>query len=181
MISFAATVFRSQWIIQGGLRCSQKLFNDMIKSIARAPMSYFETTPMGRILNRLTFDVEVLDISLSISMTILMTASGKNASFISLSNNCIFLILFSTVLFSSSGWFVTGLVLQISILPWNACVLAPIIAIYWLLLLYYRKSAVDLQRLDAISRSPVQANLAEGKIFAISDYLLSVYLPVPEL
>jgi hypothetical protein len=49
-------------------------------------------------------------------------------------------------------------------LPYNICVLVPIIAIYWYLLRYYRKSAVDLQRLDAVSRSPVQANLVEGEI-----------------
>jgi ABC-type multidrug transport system, ATPase and permease components len=136
LISFVGAILRSQWIIQGGGRCSEKLFNEMTSRVIRAPMSYFETTPMGRILNRLTYDVEILDISLSQSMTVLMTASG---------------------------WFVTGLILQITILPWNVFMLVPIIAIYWLLLLYYRKSAVDLQRLDAVSRSPVQADLAEGK------------------
>ena len=99
-------------------------------------MSYFETTPIGRILNRLTYDIDIMDISLSTSMTVLMTASG---------------------------WFITGLVIQISVLWYNIFVLVPIIVIYWYLLLYYRKSAVDLQRLDAMSRSPVQANLAEGK------------------
>mmetsp|Transcript_13592 Transcript_13592/g.25525 ORF Transcript_13592/g.25525 Transcript_13592/m.25525 type:complete len:1381 (-) Transcript_13592:42-4184(-) len=135
LISFVGAVLRSQWIIQGGGRCSEKLFNEMTTRVIRAPMSYFETTPMGRILNRLTYDVEILDISLSQSMTVLMTASG---------------------------WFVTGLILQITILPWNVFMLVPIIVVYWLLLLYYRKSAVDLQRLDAISRSPVQADLAEG-------------------
>lgn len=150
IISFAATIFRSQWIIQGGRRVSERLFYSMTTSIARAPMSYFETTPIGRILNRLTYDIEILDISLSTSMTVLMTASG---------------------------WFITGLVIQISILPYNICVLVPIIAIYWYLLRYYRKSAVDLQRLDAVSRSPVQANLVEGfdgsstiKVFRKIDY-----------
>lgn len=136
MISFAGTIFRSQWIIQGGGRCSEKLFNDMTTRVMRAPMSYFETTPMGRILNRLTYDVEILDLSLSQSMTVLLTALG---------------------------WFVTGVILQITILPWNVFILVPIIGIYWMLLLYYRKSAVDLQRLDALSRSPIQANLAEGE------------------
>jgi ABC-type multidrug transport system fused ATPase/permease subunit len=137
IISFAATFARSLYIVQGGARCSEKLFLDMTTRVIHAPMSYFETTPIGRILNRLTYDVEVLDITLSQSMTVLMI---------------------------SIGWFVTGVVLQITILPWNACIIAPIIAIYWLLLLYYRKSAVDLQRLDALSRSPVQADLAEGKL-----------------
>jgi ABC-type multidrug transport system fused ATPase/permease subunit len=100
-------------------------------------MSYFETTPIGRILNRLTYDVEILDITLSLSMAIL---------------------------FISSGWFITGIVLQVAILPISIAILIPITILYWLLLFYYRKSAVDLQRLDAVSRSPVQAKLAEGKL-----------------
>lgn len=145
LISFVGAILRSQWIIQGGGRCSEKLFHEMTTRVIRAPMSYFETTPMGRILNRLTYDVEILDISLSQSMTVLMTASG---------------------------WFVTGLILQITILPWNVFMLVPIIAVYWLLLLYYRKSAVDLQRLDALSRSPVQADLAEGKLGTRMNILL---------
>uniref|UniRef100_A0A6S8ZK17 Uncharacterized protein n=1 Tax=Chaetoceros debilis TaxID=122233 RepID=A0A6S8ZK17_9STRA len=134
--SSIATFARSHIIIQGGARCSEKMFYDMTTRVVRAPMSYFETTPMGRILNRLTYDVEILDITLSQSMTMLIIATG---------------------------WFVTGIVLQITILPWNVFVLVPILAIYWLLLLFYRKSATDLQRLDAVSRSPVQAILSEGK------------------
>mmetsp|Transcript_10664 Transcript_10664/g.16074 ORF Transcript_10664/g.16074 Transcript_10664/m.16074 type:complete len:946 (-) Transcript_10664:1909-4746(-) len=134
-ISFLSTILRSQIIIQGGANCANKMFHKMIQRVIKAPMFYFETTPTGRILNRLTYDVETVDISLSQSMTILLI---------------------------STGWFVTGVVLQLSILPYCAAIFAPVLVLYWALLLYYRKSAVDLQRLDAVSRSPVQAKLAEG-------------------
>merc|ERR1740139_1359061 len=67
-----------------------------------------------------------------------------------------------TILLISIGWFTTGVVIQIALLPWNTFILTAIMFLYWRLLLYFRKSAVDLQRLDAVSRSPVQANLAEG-------------------
>lgn len=183
-ISFLGTLLRSQWIIQGGGRCAEKLFHDMITRVVRSPMSYFgkhilfrfveltdtyvidlffktnhifmtETTPIGRILNRLTYDVEIIDISLSTIMTVLMV---------------------------STGWFVTGIVLQITILPWNICVLIPITLIYWLILLYYRKTAVDLQRLDAVSRSPVQSRLSEAidgstiiKVFGRIDYFENIF------
>ena len=112
-------------------------------------MSYFDTTPIGRILNRLTYDIETLDISLSQSMTVLLV---------------------------SMGWFVTGVTLQISILPVVACVLLPVIVLYMMLLYYYRKSAVDLQRLDAVSRSPVQTRLAESELylFLCPNFLISV-------
>ena len=79
-------------------------------------------------------DAEVLDITLTQNMTMLMTASG---------------------------WFFTAVILMAVILPWQLISLALILVVYWLLLLHYRKSAVDLQRLDAVCRSPVQAQLAE--------------------
>ena len=33
---------------------------------------------------------------------------------------------------------------------------------YFMILQFYRKSSVDLQRLDAVSRSPLQALVSEG-------------------
>ena len=56
----------------GGAKCAEAMFSAMSLRVLRAPMSYFETTPLGRILNRFTYDVEVLDIELSISMAGLM-------------------------------------------------------------------------------------------------------------
>mmetsp|Transcript_25521 Transcript_25521/g.55782 ORF Transcript_25521/g.55782 Transcript_25521/m.55782 type:complete len:1460 (+) Transcript_25521:445-4824(+) len=133
-ISFGAALVRTQCIVQGGARSSNQLLKLMTSRILRAPMQYFETTPLGRILNRFTFDTEILDITLTQNMTMLMTASG---------------------------WFFTAIILMAVILPWQLISLALILVVYWVLLLRYRKSAVDLQRLDAVCRSPVQAQLAE--------------------
>ena len=108
----------------------------MLDSVLRAPMSYFETTPLGRILNRFTYDVEVVDLTLTEAMAILMIAFG---------------------------WFFAGVSVICSIIPWMAFALGPVVAVYVGLLTYYRKSGADLQRIDAVSRSPVQSLLAEGK------------------
>ena len=48
--------------VLGGARCAEKLFDQMTLRVLQAPMSYFHTTPLGRILNRFTYDTEVLDI-----------------------------------------------------------------------------------------------------------------------
>ena len=107
----------------------------MLSRIVLAPISYFETTPLGRILNRFTYDVEVVDLRLTESMSVLMIASS---------------------------WFIAGLCIMCSILPWIALALGPITFAYGVMLLHYRKTGADLQRIDALTRSPIQAMLSEG-------------------
>jgi len=51
---------------------------------------------------------------------------------------------------------------MVTIIPWIALGIAPVTVAYWFLLLYYRQTGNDLQRLDAVSRSPVQAMLSEA-------------------
>lgn len=51
---------------------------------------------------------------------------------------------------------------MIVILPWIAIALLFTTILYGFLMIHYRKSGADLQRLDAVSRSPIQAMLAEG-------------------
>ena len=62
----------------------------------------------------------------------------------------------------SCSWYVAGVVVMCSILPWVVLAIVPVTGAYWLLMLHYRKSGADLQRLDAVSRSPIQAMVNEG-------------------
>jgi ABC-type multidrug transport system fused ATPase/permease subunit len=95
---------------------------------------------LGRVLNRFTYDMDVVDIVLTQSMSMLMI---------------------------SCSWYVAGVVVMCTILPWVGLALLPVTLIYWVLVLHYRKSGADLQRLDAVSRSPIQAMIIEGKPFCI--------------
>lgn len=125
----------SKFLVQGGVRASRKVFTGMLSRVLRAPVSYFETTPMGRILNRFTYDMEVCDIVLTQNMSM-------------------FLI--------SISWYFTGVILMCSILPYVILAIVPVTFLYYLLLLHYRRTGPDLQRLDAVSRSPIQAMITEG-------------------
>ena len=54
-LSFASSLFvvvRSLAVSLAGVLIAQKFFLDMIRCIFRAPMSFFDSTPAGRILNR---------------------------------------------------------------------------------------------------------------------------------
>ncbi|GAX24232.1 hypothetical protein FisN_4Lu593 [Fistulifera solaris] len=62
----------------------------------------------------------------------------------------------------SSSWLLSSIVVMAVVLPWILIPLAPVTLIYIYTQSYYRMSGPDLQRLDAITRSPIQASLAEG-------------------
>eukprot|EP00563_Minutocellus_polymorphus_P003209 CAMPEP_0181029080 /NCGR_PEP_ID=MMETSP1070-20121207/5007_1 /TAXON_ID=265543 /ORGANISM="Minutocellus polymorphus, Strain NH13" /LENGTH=1343 /DNA_ID=CAMNT_0023106365 /DNA_START=68 /DNA_END=4096 /DNA_ORIENTATION=- len=135
LISFVAASQRSLWAVRGGARSARSLFYVMTERVLGAPLSYFETTPLGRVLNRFTYDIEILDHTLVENMSVLLIALS---------------------------WFVAGVAVMGAILYWILLALVPVSGVYWLLQLHYRKSGTDLQRLDAVSRSPLQAMLAEG-------------------
>jgi ABC-type multidrug transport system fused ATPase/permease subunit len=133
-LSILATFFRSEWAVTGGGRATKNVFNTMLSSVLRAPLSYFETVPTGRILNRFTYDTDVNDVALTQVMSMFMI---------------------------SCSWYVAGVCIQTIILPWSALVLFPVSVMYWCLMLHYRMSGPDLQRLDALSRSPLQSMVNE--------------------
>jgi ABC-type multidrug transport system fused ATPase/permease subunit len=126
---------RTQWAIHGGIKASRRVFSNMTRRVLHCPMSFFDTTPLGRIINRFTYDVEQVDIALSQNMAVLII--------------CI-------------SWGVAGQVVMISIVPYMAIVNVLVFSFYFIILRYYRGAGADLQRLDAVSRSPIVASLSES-------------------
>ena len=49
----------------GSLRASRRLFEEFLFAVLRAPLHWFDTVPVGRILNRFTTDFDVIDSRLS--------------------------------------------------------------------------------------------------------------------
>ena len=133
-ISTFSVFLRTEFAVLGGARAAESIFSSTLRKTLRAKMSFFETVPLGRLLNRFSYDIEQLDIRLSQNMSILMI---------------------------SCSWFCSCVGVIIGVMPLMVCVLAPVVFLYYRLMLFYRKSAVDLQRLDAKARSPVQTVFAE--------------------
>ncbi|ORX67852.1 P-loop containing nucleoside triphosphate hydrolase protein [Linderina pennispora] len=111
-----------------------KLHEGALKRVLRSPMSFFDTTPLGRILNRFTRDMDSLDLVL-----------------------CEFFRQFYQNTSRLVGAFVT-----ISILvPIFLAPLAPLVVVSWLLIFVYMRTSVEVQRVAAMSRSPMYAHYSE--------------------
>ena len=55
------TLVNSYWLIISSLYAARKLHNAMLTSILRAPMVFFHTNPLGRIINRFAKDLGDID------------------------------------------------------------------------------------------------------------------------
>ena len=56
LIMCYATVHKNNWIKAAG-----NIHKDFLMKVLRAPMSFFDTTPTGRIVNRFSKDIESID------------------------------------------------------------------------------------------------------------------------
>jgi ATP-binding cassette subfamily C (CFTR/MRP) protein 1 len=63
---FVATIT----FVLGSLRSSSNLHFKMLHRILRAPMHFFDTTPIGRIVNRFAKDVDVCDATLPFNLRV---------------------------------------------------------------------------------------------------------------
>jgi ATP-binding cassette, subfamily C (CFTR/MRP), member 1 len=55
------TLTNSYWLIISSLRAAKRLHDAMLNSILRAPMVFFHTNPLGRIINRFAKDLGDID------------------------------------------------------------------------------------------------------------------------
>ena len=58
--------------VMGLVRASHTFHNSLLATILKVPLSFFDTTPKGRILNRFTKDVDALDDQLRLYMLLFL-------------------------------------------------------------------------------------------------------------
>lgn len=116
------------------IRASKKLHEAMAHAMFRSPMSFFETTPMGRILNRFSSDMWRVD-----------EALGRNIS----------------EMFSNTAKAGCTLIVICSTTPIFIAMLLPLGILYMYIQRYYLRSNRELKRLESVSRSPIYAHFGE--------------------
>ncbi|CEI91841.1 hypothetical protein RMCBS344292_06118 [Rhizopus microsporus] len=140
VISVSCILFeaiRSAMLYWGSIRGARILFDSLVDRIVRAPMRFFDTTPVGRILNRFGKDVSVIDLQLA-----------RSASFLI---ECVTAIIAATVVMSA-------------ITPEFIITVILIGALYVLIGLFYLRASRELKRLNSVSRSPIYSQFTESLI-----------------
>jgi ATP-binding cassette, subfamily C (CFTR/MRP), member 1 len=54
--------------ISFALKVSKNIFQGLLKVVLRAPLFFFDITPLGRIISRFTSDIDKVDFMLSINL-----------------------------------------------------------------------------------------------------------------
>lgn len=110
------------------------IHNKALSGVLSAPLRFFDSTPMGRILNRFARDVEGVDDHLSWNFEQSIRSLAQT---------------------------VGALILILTIIPVVIVVVVPVLALYYVLQRDYRKSAREAKRLESISRSGRYAHYKE--------------------
>nr|XP_029719887.1 multidrug resistance-associated protein 1-like [Aedes albopictus] len=119
----------------GCLKAAKELHDKLLESSMRMPMSFFDTTPLGRIINRFSKDVDVMDNVLPATIRAWLY-----------------------FLFSVVGVFV---VIGIST-PIFLAVVPPLMVIYYFVQKIYIETSRQLKRLESVTRSPIYSHFGES-------------------
>ncbi|MED6195162.1 Canalicular multispecific organic anion transporter 1 [Stylosanthes scabra] len=131
----SVTLTNSYWLIISSLRAAKRLHDAMLDKILRAPMVFFQTNPVGRIINRFAKDMGDIDTMVS-----------------NIGNQ------FMGQLWQLLSTFVLiGTVSTISL--WA---IMPLLIFFYGAYIYYQSTAREVKRLDSITRSPVYAHFGEA-------------------
>lgn len=128
-----------------GVVASKALNLKAVHRIMHTPMSFMDTTPLGRILNRFTKDTDSLDNELTENLRLL---GGQVANIIGV---CVMCIVY---------------------LPWFAIAIPFLLFVFILIADHYQCTGREIKRLEAVQRSHVYNNLNEvlGGMDTIKSY-----------
>ncbi|GMN36333.1 hypothetical protein TIFTF001_005927 [Ficus carica] len=138
IINSCLTLARAFLFAFGGLRAAIKVHDTLLNKLINAPVQFFDQTPSGRILNRLSSDLYTIDDSLPFILNILL------ANFVGLLGIAVVLSYVQvssreSLTFSSSFCYC-----HFGISTAN-----------------FRSTSRELRRLDSVSRSPIYASFME--------------------
>uniref|UniRef100_A0A8D1I048 Multidrug resistance-associated protein 1 n=1 Tax=Sus scrofa TaxID=9823 RepID=A0A8D1I048_PIG len=134
-ISQGVTVFAYSMAVSiGGIFASRRLHLDLLHNVLRSPMSFFERTPSGNLVNRFSKELDTVDSMIPQVIKMFM------GSLFNVVGACIIILLAT---------------------PVAAVIIPPLGLIYFFVQRFYVASSRQLKRLESVSRSPVYSHFNE--------------------
>ncbi|NXT94140.1 MRP7 protein, partial [Anhinga rufa] len=128
------TILRAFLFAYGTIHAATVIHNRLLQRILKATVTFFDTTPTGRILNRFSSDLYCVDDSLPFILNI----------------------------FLANMYGLLGMLVIITYgLPWIGLVLLPLTALYFSIQRYYRRTSRELKRLYSVTLSPIYTHFSE--------------------
>lgn len=122
-------------LLYSGLAASRHLHSPMLDRVMHAPMAFFDSTPIGRLLNRFGKDVEVADVVLPINARYFV--------------QCMIMVVATLLTICISTWAV-------------AIVIIPLFVFYLHTLRLYVPASRQMKRLESSHRSPIYSHFGES-------------------
>uniref|UniRef100_A0A8C6P188 ABC-type glutathione-S-conjugate transporter n=1 Tax=Nothobranchius furzeri TaxID=105023 RepID=A0A8C6P188_NOTFU len=117
-----------------GIIASRQLHMDLLVNVLRSPMSFFECTPSGNLLNRFAKEIDAIDCMVPDGLKMMLSYVFK------LMEVCI-IVLMAT--------------------PFAAVIILPLAFLYAFVQSFYVATSCQLRRLEAVSRSPIYTHFNE--------------------
>lgn len=125
---------RYAYLYWGALGANKRLYSELLHRVFRSPLRFFDTTPLGRILNRFSKDFESVDSNIP--------------------NNLMAFVVQWVLI-------ITSAVTVCFVLPTFTLPMVVVAIVNVMIGMNYVKSSRELKRLDSVTRSPVFSNFTE--------------------
>ncbi|KAF9570304.1 Canalicular multispecific organic anion transporter 1, partial [Lunasporangiospora selenospora] len=121
-------------MVSAGVRASRRLHNTLLANVLRLPMSFFDTTPVGRIINRFSSDCFAIDEQIPWA--------------------------FHDMFFCGAA--VAGSLIVIAVTtPIFLVTLPPLAIVYYFVQTYYITSSRAFRRIESVTKSPMYQHFSE--------------------
>ncbi|KAM0162850.1 hypothetical protein ACHAQE_001634 [Botrytis cinerea] len=127
-------LFRDFWLFFGSLTASWRIHENLMKAVTRAKFKFFDSTPLGQLMNRFSKDLEAVD------QEVAPIAIGVMS--------CALAIVVTVALITAitPGFLIAGIFIS---------------AMYFFVGKFYLRSSRDLKRIESIQRSPLFQQFGE--------------------
>ena len=113
----------------------RSIHDDLLNTVLKLPVSFFDVTPVGRVINRFSYDMSIADDELPLQVMQLLTTGVSCLGY-----------------FGAMAGSTKGILLGLAV---------PVVGLYYRFQSFFRKTNTAVARLESISRSPIYADFSQ--------------------